>query len=90
MPKVRKIGTPCAVTQSARLSRGVVGILVGSFAFSSMDNLWYAIPAGILATFLFMGAATGWCPTNLFSRRGPTVPTENTLGYVEARQNFHL
>ncbi|WP_430645295.1 YgaP family membrane protein [Agromyces sp. GXS1127] len=77
----------CAVSRGERVLRGVIAVFLAAFALSNLDNLWCAIPAGVCATFLAIGAVTGWCPTDLFSRAA--VETEpNALGYPEARREL--
>lgn len=61
---------------------------LGAFALSSLDQPWCAIPAGVCASFLTIGAITGWCPTQLLSRGASAPP--NALGYDEARQPIDI
>ncbi len=79
----------CAVTPVERVLRALAAVFVGAFALSMGDNLWCAIPAGICATLLLVGAVTGWCPTALLPRR-VDAPQENTLGIPEARQRIDV
>jgi hypothetical protein len=74
----------CDVTPGDRVMRGVLSVIAASFAVSQSANLWCAIPAGVCAVFLAIGAITGWCPTNLLPRREQPIE-QNTLGYPEAR-----
>ncbi|GAA2044035.1 hypothetical protein GCM10009819_33590 [Agromyces tropicus] len=67
--------------------RGVVAVFLGAVAMSTLDNPWCAIPAGVCATFLAIGAITGWCPPDLFSRAATTT-APNVLGYPEARRDL--
>lgn len=81
----------CAVTRAERVVRAVVSVIVGSFALSTLDNLWCAIPAGVCSILLMVGAITGWCPTNLLSsppRNKPTTATGNDFGIPEATQHL--
>ncbi|MGR2753381.1 YgaP family membrane protein [Agromyces arachidis] len=75
----------CAVSRGERGIRAVIAVFLGAFALGNLDNLWCAIPAGICAAFLAIGAITGWCPTDLLART-PDESDANTLGYPEARQ----
>lgn len=77
----------CAPTRTDRIARGVVSVFLASFALSTLDNLWCAIPASICATFLMIGAITGWCPTDLFRSRGTAAP--NAFGFPEARDSLN-
>ena len=75
----------CAVGRGERGVRAVIAVVLAAFALSNLDNLWCAIPAGVCAAFLVLGAITGWCPTDLLDRaQGGTE--SNALGYPEARQ----
>ncbi len=85
-----KGGAHCAVTPGARVTRAVASIAVGTFAVINGDNPWCAIPAGVCATFLMIGALTGWCPTSLLSSTRKVNTAPNTLGYAEARQSIKL
>ncbi len=59
----------CATTPSERIIRGVLALFTASVAANTWStNLWCAIPAAICATFLVIGAITGWCPTSLLTR----------------------
>lgn len=72
----------CHVSRSDRVVRAVLAVVLASFA-TSTDTLWCAIPAGLCATFLIVGAITGWCPTDLLRR--PEPQRENAFGYPDAR-----
>ena len=75
----------CAVSRGERGIRAVIAVFLAAFALNNLDNLWCAVPAGVCATLLAVGAVTGWCPTDLLGRTpGATEP--NALGYPEARQ----
>ena len=77
----------CAVGRGERGIRAVIAVFLAAFALNNLDNLWCAIPAGACATFLAIGAITGWCPTDLFAR-APSETDANALGYPEARQQL--
>lgn len=77
----------CAVSRGERGIRAVIAVFLAAFALNNLDNLWCAIPAGVCATFLAIGAITGWCPTDLFART-PSENDANALGYPEARQQL--
>ncbi|WP_400994407.1 DUF2892 domain-containing protein [Agromyces sp. GXQ0307] len=77
----------CAVSRGERVLRGVIAVFLAAFAASNLENLWCAIPAGICATFLAIGAITGWCPTDLLTRSAATTEP-NVLGYPEARREL--
>lgn len=77
-------GAACATTPGERVTRGVLSIVVAGIAASMAANPWCAIPAAICSVFLMIGAITGWCPTDLVTRRRPSAP--NTFGYPEALQ----
>lgn len=79
----------CAVTPGERVLRGVGSVFVGAFALSMADNLWCAIPAGVCAVLLLVGAITGWCPTSVIPRRMEAV-AENDLGIPDARDHIDL
>ena len=49
----------CAVGRGERGIRAVIAVFLAAFALNNLDNLWCAIPAGICATFLAIGAITG-------------------------------
>ncbi len=63
----------------------ITSVFLTAVSLSSLNQPWCAIPAGVCATFLAIGAITGWCPTQLLNRRDAHTPT-NTLGCDEARQ----
>ncbi|WP_353828663.1 YgaP-like transmembrane domain [Agromyces sp. SYSU T0242] len=67
--------------------RAVVAVFLAAFAVSNLDAWWCAIPAGVCATFLALGALTGWCPTDLLAR-GAATTEGNLLGYPEARRDL--
>jgi len=67
----------------------VAGAFLAAFSLNALDQPWCAIPAGVCATFLTIGAITGWCPTQLLNRRDAPTPA-NTLGYDEARQPIDI
>jgi hypothetical protein len=77
----------CAVSRGERVLRGVIAVFLAAFAASNLENLWCAIPAGICAAFLAIGAITGWCPPDLFART-PVETGPNLLGYPEARREL--
>jgi len=79
-------GNACAVTPGQRVARGVMALVVGTAAVAAGGSglLWIAIPAGVFAVFLVIGAVTGWCPTSLFSAQGTgAIGTDH--GYPDAR-----
>ena len=51
---------------------------------------WCAIPAGICATLLAIGAITGWCPTDLLRTPQAETVEQNTLGFTDARQHIDI
>lgn len=62
----------CISTPGERVVRGLLALFTCSVAVTTWStNLWCAIPAAICATFLAVGAATGWCPSNLLHPRPP-------------------
>ena len=63
----------------------ITSVFLTAVSLSSLNQPWCAIPAGVCATFLAIGAITGWCPTQLLNRRDAHTPT-TTLGCDEARQ----
>ncbi len=65
----------CAVTRGERMGRAAASIFVGAFSLSMLDNLWCAIPAGVCAVLLMVGAITGWCPSDLLRPREATRVT---------------
>lgn len=77
----------CAVSRGERGIRAVIAVFLAAFALDNLDTPWCAIPAGVCATFLAIGAITGWCPTDLVART-PTETDANALGYPEARQQL--
>lgn len=77
----------CAVSRGERGSRAVIAVFLAAFALSSLENLWCAIPAGICAVLLMIGAITGWCPPDLFART-PGASEPNAFGYPEAHQQL--
>lgn len=77
----------CAVSRGERGVRAVIAVFLAAFALNNPDNLWCAIPAGVCATFLAIGAITGWCPTDLLART-PSDTDANALGYPEARRQL--
>lgn len=76
-----------AVSRGERGIRAVIAVFPAAFALDNLDTPWCAIPAGVCATFLAIGAITGWCPTDLVART-PTETDANALGYPEARQQL--
>ncbi|MEO7146505.1 MAG: YgaP-like transmembrane domain [Terrimesophilobacter sp.] len=67
-----------------RAIRAGASIIAAAFAVSLGENLWYAIPAGLCAAFLAVGAITGWCN----SAPAATCVTTNQhaiLGTTESR-----
>jgi hypothetical protein len=82
MPEIRlrfAAGARCVVTPGERILRAVIALFVSAFALSMLGNLWCAVPAGICAVFLTIGAITGWCPGNFV-----------TLGSSEAQQKIDV
>ncbi|MBM7503974.1 DUF2892 domain-containing protein [Agromyces aurantiacus] len=75
----------CAVSRGERGIRAVIAVFLAAFALNALDTPWCAIPAGVCATLLAIGAITGWCPTDLFARTSSETDV-NALGYPEARQ----
>ena len=67
----------------------VASVFLTAISLSSLDQLWCAIPAAVCATFLAIGALTGWCPTQLLRSREEPAPVNN-LGYDEARQPIDI
>lgn len=50
--------------------RALAAVVLAAFSGSMWSsNLVCAIPAAICATFLLIGAVTGWCPTQLLQGR---------------------
>lgn len=80
-------GATCA-RPADRLARGVGAALMLIVA-TSVGTAWCAVPAGICAACLAIGAVTGWCPTDLFKRR-PSSSAPNEFGYAEARDSIRL
>ena len=78
----------CSSSRTDRVVRGIVSIMLAGFALSTLDNLWCAIPAGVCATFLMIGAVTGWCPTDLLNRQAPNS-TPNAFGFPEAKDSLN-
>ena len=81
----RLAAASCSRSRSERVLMALAGIFLAALSLNSLDQPWCAIPAGVCATFLAIGAITGWCPTQLLNRRDTHTPT-NTLGCDEARQ----
>ena len=77
----------CAVGRGERGIRAVIAVFLAAVALDNLDNLWCAIPAGVCATFLAIGAITGWCPTDRLART-PSETGTNALGHAEARQQL--
>lgn len=67
----------------------LAAVFLGAFSLSSLDQPWCAIPAGVCAMFLTIGAVTGWCPMQFLVRRDAQAPA-NTLGYGDARQPIDI
>jgi len=88
-PARRQWTRVCAVTPGERIGRAVAAVFMIALAVSLGDNLWIAAPAGVFATFLTIGAITGWCPTALIPRREQPVE-QNDLGIPEARQRIDV
>ena len=81
--------TQCATTKDERIFRAVMSVILAAFSLNTWaDNLVCAIPAAICATFLMIGAITGWCPTQLFQSRNQQAP--NSLGIPEAPEKIKL
>lgn len=81
------IATSCAATRSDRIMRAVAAVFLGAFALTGLDNTWCAIPAAVCATFLMIGAITGWCPTDIFRNRGSSS-APNAFGFPEAKNSL--
>ena len=76
----------CATTPRERWGRAVGAVVVGGVALGMSDQLWTAVPLGVLTVFLVIGAITGWCPTDLLApRRGQEAPRPNAFGYAQVR-----
>lgn len=84
-------GNACAVTPGQRAARGVLALLVGAVGVAAAHDgqLWLAVPAGVFATFLVIGAVTGWCPTNLLRPREHDA-IGAAHGYPDARRLVRL
>ncbi|WP_448255447.1 hypothetical protein [Microbacterium aurum] len=67
----------------------ITSVFLTAVSLSSLNQPWCAIPAGVCATFLAIGAITGWCPTQLVLSREDPTPV-NTFGYDEARQPIDI
>ncbi len=83
-------GAACAVTPRDRAVRGVLSLAAAGIAWATADQLWYAVPAAVAATFLAIGAVTGWCPTALFTGRHAPAAIGTEHGYPDARAIVHL
>ncbi|PFG18701.1 hypothetical protein [Serinibacter salmoneus] len=60
----------CHVTPGVRAMRVLAAVVLAAFSGSMWSsNLLCAVPAAICATFLLIGAITGWCPTQLLQGR---------------------
>ena len=57
-----------------------------AFAAALSPSMVCTVPMAVCATFLMIGAITGWCPTQLFKGRGTRSArrSPNTLGFPEA------
>lgn len=74
----------CASTPKERWTRGAGAVVVGLTALGMNDTPLVAIPLGVMAVFLAIGAITGWCPTDLLAARRRSVgPRENAFGYAQ-------
>lgn len=82
-------GAACATTPGERRGRAA-GSLLMALAAALAPSMWCTVPMSVCATFLMIGAITGWCPTQLFKGRGTrSVRREtNTLGYPEAPRDL--
>ncbi|WP_363331585.1 hypothetical protein [Microbacterium sp.] len=60
--------------------RAVLAVIAASYALSNLATPWSAIPAGIIAVVLAVGAATGWRPADLLR----SAPPERQRSGVEA------
>lgn len=82
-------GAACATTPGERWGRAAGSLLMG-LAAALAPSLWCTVPMAVCATFLMIGAITGWCPTQLFKGRGTrsVQRNANTLGYPEAPQDL--
>ncbi|MBM7827063.1 YgaP family membrane protein [Microbacterium aurum] len=89
MPEPRALRS-CAVSPAGRVVRAIAAVLVGAFALSMTGQPWCAIPAGICATLLAIGAITGWCPTDLLRTPQAETVEQNTLGFTDARQHIDI
>lgn len=81
----------CATTPGQRAARGVLALLVGALAVAAggSGELWFAVPAGLFAVFLVIGAVTGWCPTSLLRPREHDA-IGSAHGYPDARRLVRL
>lgn len=89
MPEPRALRS-CAVSSADRVARAIAAVFVGAFALSMIGQPWCAIPAGICAILLAVGAITGWCPTDLLRTRQAETVEQNTLGYADARHHIDI
>lgn len=90
MPEVA--GAACATTPVQRVARGTLSVLTAALAYTAgtSGRLWCAVPAAVCAAFLAVGAATGWCPTNLLPWRRTAAAGSTTHGYPDARHLVRL
>lgn len=70
-------------TRAERGIRGVVAIIVASFAISFADQWWVAVPAGIAAVAIAVTVISGRC-TSVLVRRRNAPAAEEAFGYPEA------
>lgn len=78
----------CSTTPGERLTRGVAALVLGFVGLGMLGTAWCAVPMLACATFLLIGAVTGWCPTDLLTRRRARRP--NTFGYDEGTQHVRI
>lgn len=85
MPDDVRPTAACAVTPRDRAVRGVLSVVAAGIAWGTADRPWYAVPAALAATFLAIGAVTGWCPTALLTGRRTPAAIGTDHGYPDAR-----
>lgn len=84
-----EVGAACATTPGERWGRAAGSVLM-ALAAALSPSMLCTVPMAVCATFLMIGAITGWCPTQLLKGRqtGRTRRSANTLGYPEAPQDL--
>ena len=82
----------CFASRGDRIIYALAALVTGIVAltFLTEGNLLCGIPASVCTTFMVIGAATGWCPTQLLSMRKQTRVEKSSLPVPEVSGFINL